>query len=114
MKRGNIFKWTYNLTILSNKNQLNEYKSALPNSHWPTKILQKNKTKMSHLDFALASTSICSWKSTTISWCFLLRMAAVSSDSKCTSSKSLRSFNNSVSRFLLISNWNIKNVGMLL
>lgn len=61
-----------------------------------------------YLAFALASWSSCSWKSATTSWCFLRKRCAVSSDSMWTSSNSFRSFVNSVSRFLLISNYGKK------
>lgn len=60
----------------------------------------QNKT---HLALALDNCSICSLKSTTISWCFFLSKCAVSSDSKCTSSRSLRNFPNSASRLRLTS-----------
>lgn len=58
-----------------------------------------------YLCLALVSASICSLKSFTISWCFFFRMWAVSSDSRCTSSSSLRNLVSSVSRLRLISSW---------
>lgn len=60
-------------------------------------------SKQTHLALALDNCSICSLKSTTISWCFFLSKCAVSSDSKCTSSRSLRILINSPSRLRLTS-----------
>lgn len=48
--------------------------------------------------------STCSWKSVIISLCFFFKSVAVSSDSRWTSSSSLRSFSSSASRLRLASN----------
>lgn len=52
--------------------------------------------------------STCSWKSVIISLCFFFKSKVVSSDSRWTSSSSLRSFSSSASRLRLASNWDWK------
>ncbi len=53
----------------------------------------------------LCRLSICSPSSATLSACFFLSVTAVASCCRVASSRSLRSFRNSASRFLFISIW---------
>lgn len=73
-------------------------------SKWMFELREGYSSCTAYLALFFVRISTCSWKSVIISLCFFFKSVAVSSDSRWTSSSSLRSFSSSASRLRLASN----------